>query len=135
MDTPVTPKEETAEQLLKKLADADNKVATARGAMKKAEEDYAAIEDRLFELMDKQGTEAVRNSRIGLQVSISESAIDTIEDWDKFSAFVLRQKALHFFQRRLTPNALKEFRTLHPKKPIPGLGVFKKRRLHVTTIK
>src|SRR5688500_6159858 len=34
---------ETAGQLLKKLADADNKVATARGVLKQAQQDYEAV--------------------------------------------------------------------------------------------
>lgn len=133
MDAAVKP-EETAGELLKKLAEADNKVATARGALKKAEEDYAAIEDRIFALMDAQETETIRNARIGLQVSISENVVDTIEDWDGFTAFCRRHNLLHFFQRRLTPKALAEWRAANPKKKIPGLGAFTKRRLHVTTI-
>lgn len=126
-------KVENAESLLKKLADADNKVATKRGELKQAEEEYSAIEDRIFKLMDEQGTEAIRNSKIGLQVSISETEVDIIENYDAFTRFVLRHKLLHFFQRRLTATAIREFKVTY-KKPIPGLGVFKKRRLHVTTI-
>jgi hypothetical protein len=125
---------ETAAGLLQKLVNADNKIATIRGQLKQAEEEYDAVEDRIFKLMDDQGTEAIRNSKIGIQVSINSVDVDTIEDYDKFTAFVLRHKLLHFFQRRLAVAALREYRA-HNSKPIPGLGVFPKRRLHVTTIK
>jgi len=132
-DTTVVPVE-NAGVLLQKLAAADNKIATIRGQLKQAEEEYTAIEDRIFALMDAQETESLRNSKVGLQVSISTAEVDIIEDYDKFAAFVLRHKLLHFFHRRLTTAALKDWGANHSK-PIPGLGVFKKRRLHVTTIK
>lgn len=127
-------KVENAEALLKKLADADNKCATKRGELKAAEEEYTAIEDRIFKLMDEQGTEAIRNAKIGLQVSISETEVDTIEDYDKLIPFLKRRNLIHFLQRRLSSVAIREWRAANPRAKIPGLGVFKKRRLHVTTI-
>lgn len=123
--------EETAEQLLTKLAAADNKVATATGALKHAKQEYEAIADRIFALMDQQGTEAIRNSKVGLQCSISETEIEVIEDYDAFSRYVLRHKALHLLQRRLSPVALREIVESSGKK-VPGIGYFSKRRLHVT---
>jgi len=127
--------EETAGDLLKKLATCDNKIATKRGELKQAEEEYEAVADRIFALMDAQETETIRNTKVGLQVSISESELDVIEDYDNFTRFVLRHKLLHFFQRRLSPAVVREWRAANPKKAIPGLGKFTKRRLHVTTIK
>lgn len=126
---------ENAGELLKKLATADNKIATKRGELKQAEDEYTAIEDRIFKLMDEQETETIRNAKVGLQVTISESLVDVIEDYNKFVPFVLRHKLVHFFQRRLSPAVIRDYRAANPKKVIPGLGVFKKRRLHVTTIK
>lgn len=127
-----TPAPKTAKELLVELAEADNKVATQRAVLKQAEQDYEAVADKLFAYFDREGIEAIRNKEVGLQVSVGETVYDTIEDWETFAQFVLRRKALHFFQRRLTPTALKEFREGHPKIKIPGLGKFTRRKLHVT---
>ena len=130
----MTEKKETAEQLLKALADADNAVATATGVLKAKKEAYEAVADRVFALMDEQGTETIRNSKIGLQVSISVSANETIEDYEKFSQFILRNKALHLVQRRISPAALREWNEANPRKQVPGVGLFEKRRLSVTKV-
>ena len=123
---------DTAGGLLRLLADADNNIATIRGTLKHAEEEYSAIEDRVFALMDSQETDSIRNLKVGLQASISESETDVIEDYEVFTRFVLRHKLIHFFTRRLTAKALKEWHDANQGKKIPGLGKFKKRRLHVT---
>lgn len=123
---------ENAKQLLAALAAADNEVATATGALKGAKERYEAVADRLFALMDEQGTETIRNSEVGLQVSIGETETDTIEDWEKLEQFVLRHKLLYLFQRRLSSTAIREWMQDNPNRPIPGVGKFAKRRLHVT---
>lgn len=125
---------DTAESLLKALAAADNKIATITGQLKDAKQTYDAIADRMFALMDAQGTETIRNSKIGLQVSIGETQTDTIEDWPRFESFVLRHKLLHLLQRRISPVALREYLEGGPKRKVPGLGSFSKRRLHVTKI-
>lgn len=123
---------ENVAELLQQLADADNEIAGINGQLKVAKQRYAEVEDRLFQFMDEQGTDRVSNREVGLQVSISETDVDTIEDWDEFAAFCLRKKWLHLFQRRLTSTAVAEAREMLGGKPIPGLGKFQKRRLHVT---
>lgn len=124
--------EPTAGELLTLLAAADNAVATATGALKEAKTEYNAIADRIFTLMDEQQTEALRNSAVGLQCSISESDIDRIEDWDKFSQYVTRHKRLDLLQRRISPVALRELVESRNGKAVPGTGKFSVRRLHVT---
>lgn len=123
----------TPGELLKQLAEADNEVATARGVLKAKQEAYDGVESQIFRLMDELGTETFRNKEVGLQVSISETTMDIIEDFDKLAPFVRRRNLLHFFHRRLSSKAIAEFRETH-KTAIPGLGTFKKRRLSVTTI-
>ena len=125
-DTP-----DTAKSLMMALAAADDKVASATGHLKACKEDHERVVDRLFALMDEQGTESIRNSEIGLQVSIGETESDTIEDYEAFERFVLRHKLVHLLQRRVSSTALREYVDQTGKSP-PGLGKFKKRRLHVT---
>lgn len=125
----------TAAQLLQALADADNHIATVKGQLKAAEENYTKIEDQVFALMDEQGTETLRNSKIGLQATISNTETEIIEDWAGFERFVLRHKLLSMFQRRLSAKAVREWNDANPGKKVPGVGIFKRRRLSVTTIK
>ena len=56
-----------------------------------------------------------------------------VEDYEQFERFVLRHKALYLLQRRVSSTALREY-TEQTGKTVPGLGKFKKRRLHVTKI-
>lgn len=122
---------ETAKDLLLALAAADDRVASATGHLKAMKEEYEAVADRLFRLMDEQGTEAIRNSEVGLQVSIGETETDTIEDYEAFTRYILRHKLVHLLQRRISATALREYVDQTGKSP-PGLGKFTKRRLHVT---
>lgn len=123
-----------AGELLRMLAAADDKVAAANGALKQAKIEYEQVADRVFALMDEQETEAIRNSSVGLQVSIRESEIERIEDWVEFERFCLRNKALHLFQRRLSAGAVREMMADRDGKPLPGVSTFKTRKLSVTKI-
>lgn len=122
---------ETARDLLLALAAADDLVAQATGLLKARKEEYERVADRLFALMEEQGTETIRNSEVGLQVSVGETETDTIEDYEEFARFVLRHKLLHLLQRRISSTALREYEESTGRRP-PGLGKFKRKRLHVT---
>lgn len=124
-----------AEELLVKLAAADNVVATKRGALKQAEQEYEAIADQLFALMDEQGTEQLRSTKAGLLVTISEAIIPQVTDWAALGMFILRNKKLELFQRRLSPAVWADLIEARRGKEIPGVVPFKKRRLHVTKSK
>lgn len=131
----MTAKAPTAEELLVKLAAADNVVATKRGALKQAEQEYEAIADQLFALMDEQGTEQLRSTKAGLLVTISESEIPQVTDWAILGAYILRNKKLELFQRRLSPAVWTALIEDRKGKPVPGIEPFIKRRLHVTKSK
>lgn len=124
----------TAGELLRMLADADDKVAQANGALKQAKIEYEQVADQVFALMDEQETEAIRNKSVGLQVSIQERELERIEDWESFERFVLRHKRLDLFQRRLSATAIREMMEDRDGKAIPGVGTFKVRKLSVTKI-
>lgn len=123
-----------AGELLRMLAAADDKVAEANGALKQAKIEYEQVADQVFALMDAQETEAIRNSKVGLQVSIRETETERIEDWDAFERFCLRHKALYLFQRRLSVTAVREMMADRDGKPLPGVSAFKSRKLSVTKI-
>lgn len=126
---------ETVEQMLRALAAADDVVASARGALKQAESEYEAIADRVFAYLDEQGTDQMRSKNAGLTVAIHETESYSFEDFNAFSAFMLRNKATELLQRRLSGPAVRALIEQRDGKMIPGLAPYKKRRLSVTKVK
>lgn len=126
---------ETVEQMLNALAAADDKVATARGALKQAESEYEAIADRVFAYLDEQGTDQMRSKKAGLTVAIQESETYSFSDYDAFVKFLLRNQATELLQRRLSAPAVRALIEQRGGVMIPGLAPYTKRRLSVTKAK
>lgn len=126
---------ETVEQMLRALAAADDVVATARGALKQAEAEYEAVADRVFAYLDDQGTDQMRSTKAGLTVAIQETESYSFEDFNAFTAFLIRHKATELLQRRLSGPAVRALIEQRDGKMIPGLAPYKKRRLSVTKVK
>lgn len=125
----------TAEGLLKLLATADDMVAIKTGELKQAKDEYEAIKDRVFVMLDEQGINSMDSPKAGLQVSISETPKYGFEDFEIFVQFLLRNKAVELLHRRLADNAVTAMIERRRGKAIPGLKVFQVRRLHVTKSK
>lgn len=125
----------TAESLLKLLAAADDAVATKTGELKQAKEEYEALKDRVFVLLDEQGITGMESPRAGLKVSINETSKYGFDDFEAFVAFLLRNKAVELLHRRLADNAVTAMIEQRRGKAIPGVKEFKLRRLHVTKSK
>jgi hypothetical protein len=93
----------------------------------------AALELLLFERMDKEGTTKGAGRRAS--VSLGEQTIfqfDTDNNgYDLFVKFVARNKFYHLFERRISQLATAE--VFAKKGMVPGLKVFKKRTINLTT--
>lgn len=86
------------------------------------EENEAAI----IEQLDAQG---VTRSGIGpYSMSISETLVGNVVDWDDTIAYIDEHKAFHLFQRRLSNAAYKEI--LDGGDAVPGVEPFTKRSLN-----
>lgn len=83
-----------------------------------------ALEAQLIELMDKEGV----SKSTGRQASagISESVNFNVVDWDAFCAFMVKNKAFHLVQRRVSAPAAREIAESKGKAPA-GLEAYVKR--------
>jgi hypothetical protein len=64
-------------------------------------------------------------------VSINESVVPNVEDWDLFLDYIYKKKAGHLLQRRASTEACRE--TFERKGAIPGVSAFVKRTLSLRT--
>jgi hypothetical protein len=66
-------------------------------------------------------------------VSITESVVPQVENWDEFYAFLHRNKAYHLLERRPAAGAYREL-IAQRRRPVPGVVPFTKRRLSLRTV-
>ncbi|MBS0454027.1 MAG: hypothetical protein JSS14_22215 [Proteobacteria bacterium] len=97
----------------------------------KIEKEIAEIEERLMKNMSEQGVEKSTGSKAS--VSITESIVADVTDWDKFYAYIGKNKAWQLLQRRVSDPAWREL-AKDGDKPLPGTQPFKKRRLNLRTL-
>lgn len=104
-------------------------IAAANEVVKRLDAEAREIEDELLIRMQDVGTDIVRGS--SATISISENIRPQLQDWDAFSAFVQRKKALHLFERRISTTAYREMKEALGNKPVPGVTEFTQLRLNV----
>ena len=106
-------------------------IAQANAHVKDLEREKREIEAALLQAMDLANTTAVRGTEAA--VSINEVIRPNIQDFDALAAFVLRKKALHLFERRISATTYREMRE-SMKRDIPGLSEYTQRRLNVRKV-
>lgn len=89
------------------------------------------VESALFAQMDKEGT--TNGGGKTATVSINESVVPQIEDWDSFYAFIHRHKYYHLLERRPSVTGCREL--FETKGKIPGVMPYTKRKLNFTSRK
>lgn len=94
---------------------------------KKLEEQYALLEGDLLAKLDAEGTDKAAGKKA--TVSVTSAVVGNVTDWDAFGAYVLKNKYLHLFQRRLSDPAVRELFEMKGK--IPGCEPFTKRRVNL----
>lgn len=98
--------------------------------IKTIEEQMKSLEETVFGLMDAQDTRKAEGQHAS--VSINESTVGTVEDWDAVWAYIAKNKYFHLVQKRLSDPALRELWQLG--KVVPGVQPFKKRSLSVRSL-
>lgn len=94
-----------------------NKQVDALAAEKKE------LEEQIIEEMLKEGiTQA--SSGVGT-VTISEQEVASVEDWDKFNAWVKRNNAFYLYQRRVNNAPYRELLASRKNRLIPGVKTVK----------
>lgn len=107
-------------------------IAAIDAQRKELEQEKRELENELLAAMQAAGTDIVRGTLA--TVSISESVKPQIADIEKLYQFVLRKKALHLFERRISATAYRELKDQLGDKPIPGLSEFTVTKLNVRKV-
>ena len=96
----------------------------------KIEAEYKEHEERLFERLEKEGTDAARGKRAS--VSVSMGTVATVDDWAEVEKYVKRTGNFQLFQRRISDASYREL--LELKGAVPGITPFTKKRLNVRAV-
>lgn len=94
---------------------------------------YDADIVKILETLDEQGLPKA-SGKIGT-VSVKETEIAHVIDWDKVYNFILRSKAFHLIQRRISDGAFREQLKIRNGKRIPGIDSFVKRGINLRSTK
>lgn len=90
----------------------------------------SAAELVLMETMEKEGVD--KSTGKLATVSISSSITGNVVDWDKFYAYIYKNKFGHLLQRRVSDPAIREL--FESKGAVPGVEPFTKRRLNIRKV-
>lgn len=100
--------------------------------IKVIDSESALHEATLMARMDDEQTR--RSEGKFATVTISESVVGRVSDWDKFFAFVGRKKLWHLLQRRTSDPAVREMFQMKGDDAVPGVEPFTKRTLNLRRI-
>lgn len=126
------PKPMTIGALIDALDDAREAKKAIAVKEKEASKIYNDLEAQIIAILDEN--ETTRGGGKKATASITEEEIHQIDDFDTFAAFVKRNNLLHLFQRRLSGPAVREIAEKRKGGAIPGLSVFKKRKLSLHSL-
>lgn len=93
--------------------------------LKALKEQYDEMELSVLNEMDAQGTTLTRSARAS--VSVSESTVPTVTDWEAVYDYVRANDAMYLFERRVAATAWREL--LESGDKVPGTEPFTKRSL------
>lgn len=80
----------------------------------------SALKDHVLESFNKADIEGARGKVA--TASITTKTVAQVEDWDKFYAYIHKNKAYEMLQRRVSDTAFRE--RLEAKKTVPGVKPF-----------
>lgn len=108
------------------------KLAEVNLKVKSLEEEKHALESTIIAALHDNGIDSIRGKYA--TISVTETVRPQIADFEQFATFVLRKKALHLFERRISGKAYKEMKELLKGKPVPGLNEFVQQKLSVRKV-
>lgn len=118
------------------LADAlytkNEELAKLNAKVKLADAERIQLQNEVMAALDDAGTTTAKGKRAS--VSLGETSRFNIADFDLLSTFLIRKKALHLFERRISSKAASEMIESLGGKPIPGLSIFTQRRINVSKV-
>lgn len=102
----------------------------AEKVVKAIEEEIAALNEVLFERLDEAETSKGEGKLAS--VSISNSIVANVTDWEALWPYIAKHKHFHLVQKRLSDPAVREL--WEGGKTVPGVQPFTKRTLNLRTL-
>ena len=90
------------------------------------------LEINLMDQMLGQGITKASGSEA--TVSIAETVVPSVQDWDSFYRYIHRNKSYYLLERRAASVAFRDEIATRNGKPIPGVIPFTKRSVNLRTI-
>jgi hypothetical protein len=100
--------------------------------LEKKKDAYGKKELAALERMNKEGTSKVTGEFATMSISIT--TVPQINDWNKYYAYITRNKAFHLLERRPAAKAWREAVEERRGKPIPGATGFEKHKLNLRNL-
>lgn len=98
----------------------------------KIEEAIKAQEEVVFESLDAQGLKKGDGAKAS--VSIGESVIASVTDWDALWTYIAKTKNFQLVQKRVSDLAWRELMGLSKGKGVPGTESFTKKKLTLRSL-
>jgi hypothetical protein len=108
-----------------------NELEKVNAVVKAYEEQIDEVERQLFQQLEKEGS--TRGGGKLATVSVNESTVPQVEDWDAFYKYIARTKYFHLLDRRPSVSGCREL--FETKGKIPGVVPFTKKKLNFSTVK
>lgn len=127
-----TPKPVPVGKLVDQLDAAREKKRRAAEALKALEAEYSALEEQVKERLLAEGMLKATGTKA--TVSIKETVVANIIDWDALCGYIKKTGHFHLLQRRVSDPAFRELAAMS-KKGVPGLAPFTKIALNHASLK
>lgn len=124
---------ELADEINEKQERVDLVEAKAAAQTKDLKLEIKDLEQRLLLAMQGAGLTTIKGAKSIADVKVSLRV--SIKDFEALEKFVIRRKAIHLFERRISTVAYKELKESLGGKDIPGLGEFNQEKLNVRRAK
>ena len=93
-------------------------------------EDFKELSSEIMVKMDAQG--AKRIGGLSANVSISETDVPTVKDWDLVYDYIKTNDSFYLLQKRMSAAAFRELLVLGHE--VPGVEIFKDRKLNLRAL-
>ena len=111
------------------LFDTRERYYAAKRNMDEIHAELKEKEEKIMETMADNGLDKASGTKA--TVSLSETTIAHVQDWDKVYNFILRNKTFHLLQKRVTDAAYRELLKLRKGRRVPGIESFIKKGINL----
>lgn len=116
------------QELLNRLNELKQEKSRLNAELKDINKELEEVEAKVLDSLDTMGVTQIKDST--LSVSVRETIVPTVTDWDAFYKYILDNKAMFMLDRRPAAAAFREFLELYGAPP-PGVEPYTKRALSV----